>query len=507
MTDQPMATEQAPETPTPKSSLASVGKHTLIYAFGTVLNRIVAFVMLPLYTHQLTAADYGVLQLLGMTTDVISIVAGSRIAEGIYYLFHKEEDAASGREVLSTALICLSLSYAVCALIAGLLSVQISSLLFRTPDHALLVRVAATAFGFEGLLLVALNYLQLQNRSQFYVIVSAVKLFIQLTVNIVCLLVLHWGPVSILLGTLTANVVIGIWVSTLMVREVGIHFKKSAARALLAFGLPLVGTQVATFASTYGDRFFLQASGGPAVVGLYALSYQFGFVLVYFGFGPFFNVWQPTRFAIAKQADRDETYAKGFIFCNLILITSAVGIGLFVQDFLNVMTAPEYRAAGAIVPVILLAYLLQGWSDFQNLGILVKERTHLITVANWVCAGVSLIGYTVLIPRYLAWGAAFATLLAFLSRYLIIFYYSQRLWPVHLRWGPVLGQLGWAGALTALGYVLPHPGIIASVAIRVGLFGLYLAGMWYLRILSDSDRQLIAGIIRQPRSAFTLLRG
>lgn len=493
-------------TETPKTSLASVGRHTLIYAFGTVLNRIVAFIMLPLYTHQLTVSDYGVLQLLGMTTDVISIVAGSRIAEGIYYLFHKEDDPAKGRQVLSTALICLSVSFAICALLAGVFSAGISSLLFRTPEHSMLVKVTAAAFGFEGLLLVSMNYLQLKNRSQFYVMVSAVKLFIQLSVNIVLLVVLHMGPVAILIGTLTANVIVAIWVAVLMVREIGFHFSKTAARGLLAFGLPLVGTQVATFVSTYGDRFFLQASANEAVVGLYALSYQFGFVLVYFGFGPFFSVWQPTRFAIAKRDDRNETYARAFILCNLVLITTGVGIELFVQDFLNVMTAEAYRSAGAIIPVILMAYLLQGWSDFQNLGIQIKERTHLITVANWVCAGVAVGGYLILIPKFLAWGAAFATLAAFLSRYLLILYFSQRLWPVHLRWTPVLRQLAWAIVVCGLGIVLPRPSVLSSVAIRVGLFGLYLAGLWYLGILSKSDRELIAGVVKSPRTALTLLR-
>jgi O-antigen/teichoic acid export membrane protein len=494
-------------TEKPKSELASVGRHTLIYAFGTVLNRVVAFIMLPLYTHQLSVADYGVLQLLGMTTDVISIVAGSRIAEGIYYLFHKEDDPARGREVLSTALICLSLSYALCATLAGVLSQPISTLLFRTPNHSMLVKVAATAFGFEGLLLVSMNYLQLKNRSQFYVMVSAVKLFIQLTVNIVLLVVLHMGPVAILIGTLSANVIIGIWLTAIMVREVGVKFSRPAARGLLAFGIPLVGTQIATFVSTYGDRFFLQASANEAVVGLYALSYQFGFVLVYFGFGPFFSVWQPTRFAIAKRDDRNETYARAFILCNLVLITTGVGIELFVQDFLNAMTAEAYHAAGAIIPVILVAYLLQGWSDFQNLGIQVKERTHLITVANWVCAGVAIAGYLILIPKFLAWGAAYATLAAFLSRYLLILYFSQRLWPVHLRWTPVLRQLAWAVVVCGLGVLLPRPTLVGSVAIRVGLFGLYLAGMWYLGILSSSDRELIAGVVRSPRSALALLRG
>ena len=123
-----------------------------------------------------------------------------------------------------------------------------------------------------------------------------------------------------------------------------------------------------------------------------------------------------------------------------------------------------------------------------------------------MCAGVAVGGYLILIPKFLAWGAAFATLAAFLSRYLLILYFSQRLWPVHLRWTPVLRQLAWAIVVCGLGIVLPRPSVLSSVAIRVGLFGLYLAGLWYLGILSKSDRELIAGVVKSPRTALTLLR-
>src|SRR4030095_17071590 len=92
-----------------------------------------------------------------------------------------------------------------------------------------------------------------------------------------------------------------------------------------------------------------------------------------------------------------------------VFISVAVGIALYVHDFIRVMSAPSFRPAADIVPVILLAYIFHGWTEHQNLGILIKERTERITWANWVAAAVALVGYVLLIPLLHGVGAALRT--------------------------------------------------------------------------------------------------
>src|SRR5438445_3530933 len=86
---------------------------------------------------------------------------------------------------------------------------------------------------------------------------------------------------------------------------------------------------------TFGDRYFLNKAGDAAVVGLYGLAYQFGFLLFALAWEPFNSIWEPARFAIARRADRDEVYARVFVYFNVYLITLTVGIALFAHDFLN----------------------------------------------------------------------------------------------------------------------------------------------------------------------------
>ena len=49
-------------------------RHSTTYAVSNFLSRIVSFVMIPVYTRFLSPYDYGVLELITVTINVLSIV-------------------------------------------------------------------------------------------------------------------------------------------------------------------------------------------------------------------------------------------------------------------------------------------------------------------------------------------------------------------------------------------------------------------------------------------------
>jgi O-antigen/teichoic acid export membrane protein len=479
--------------------MSRIGRHGLIYGAGILLSKIVAFIMLPVYTRFLTPADYGVLQLIQMVLEVVSIAAGSRLGAGIFRFYHKAETADERRAVLSTALLVLVTSYCVATAAMFLLAPGIARVALNGAEDVALVRIAGMGLAFEGLLLVPLAYLRVRDRSMFYVTLMSGKLLLQVTLNIVFVVYHGLGAKGVLLSTLVANVLTGSGLTVYLVRDIGLRFSGPAARQLLRFGLPFVVTQVATFILTFGDRFFLKRVSDASTVGLYALAYQFGFLLAMLSEVPFSMVWEPARFEIAKRPDRDELYARGFVYFNVILLTIAVCIALFVGDLLAVMAAPAFHSARDLVPIILIAYILQSWTLMHDIGIQVRERTEFITLATWAGAIVALVGYALLIPRFLGLGAAIATVISFAVRECAVYRVSQRLWPVQYRWGPVLRATLLAGMAGVIGVLLPRPNLWASLLMRLLVLAAYVGGLWYVGVLSADDRRAVKRFIRSHR--------
>jgi O-antigen/teichoic acid export membrane protein len=485
-----------PESP-PQVRMTAVGRHAIVYGIGNILGKAVSFVMLPIYTRYLTPADYGVIALVEMTLDVISILAGAQIALGIFRYYHKAGTTSERNAVVSTALIALGFSYAMVGVTAFVAAVPLSHLVFRTTANASVLRVAALSFTAQSLVLVPLAYARMRDRSKLVVGANATKLVISVALNIVFVVVLAKGVMGVFLSNLCASAIIGVAMTGWLISQVGIKWSGPAVRDLMRYGLPLLGMKVATFIATFADRYFLQAVGSESVVGLYNLSYQFGFLMLFIGFSPINQVWEPKRFEIVAGPNPDQALSAGFRLVNVVLLTTGVGIVLFVGDVLHVMATPPFYAAATIVPIIVVAYVLQGWASTQDIGLLVTERTGLLMAVNWVSATVALAGYAVLIPRYFGLGAAVATLVSFLVRFVLTYVVSQRLFYVRYEWTPVLRVCALAVLVCGIALSLPAFRVVPSIGIHLALLVVYMLLVWRSGILKVTERKAALATARE----------
>lgn len=485
------------EQQTEPFTMGGVGRHTMVYGLGILMSKALSFLMLPIYTRYLTPTDYGIVGLIEITLDVIAIMGGSQLLMGIFRFYHKADREQQKHEVVATALLTLGLSYLTVAAVVILAAPLLSNLVFGSGIHANLIRIAGTALGFQSLLLVPLAYARVRDRSVLYVAANAVKLVIAAGLNVLFVVVLRMGPAGVFTSSAITGAIVGIGLTVWLVRSVGLHPTRAAARDLIRYGLPLVATQFATFIATFGDRFFLEKTAGTADVGIYSLAYQFGFLLAVVGYLPFAQVWGPKRFEIAGRPDRDDLLARGFIYANVLLLTTGVGIVLFVEPMLQIMSDPAFHGAARLVPVILVAYVFQSWAKTQDIGILVRERTGFMTIANWAAALAAVVGYALLIPRYHGWGAATATAVAFAVRYVLTYWFSQRLWHVEYRWGPVVRLLSIAGSVSAAGLLLPDVGLVPGLALRSALLAVYFAALWNAGVLSTAERGRLISMARR----------
>jgi O-antigen/teichoic acid export membrane protein len=485
-----------------------VARHTLVYAIGMIIGRAVSFLMLPIYTRFLTPADYGVMALVEMTLDFISIVAGARLALGLFRYYHKAETPDDRNDVVSTSFLLIAIMYTLVGGVAFLAAAPLSALVFGSGEHTILFRVAAVNVALGALSIIPFSLARVQDRSLLFVGMSLCKLALQITFVLLFLVVMGLGVLGVFLATLVANFTVGAVMTVWLFRRVRLSWTGGAARDLLRYGVPLMATQVATFATTFSDRFFLQAVADEAVVGLYNLAYQFGFIMVMLGYGPIEQIWGPKRFAVAKESNSDDILARGFLLINVVLISVAVAIALFVKDLLRVMATPEFHPAYQVVPLILTAYIFSSWSSIQDIGVLIREKTKYIAIANFVVAAVAICGFFIFVPRFLQWGAAGVTVVAFALQFALVYWFSQRLWRVRYRWRPVLILVAWAATIILVGILLPEMKIVSSVLLRSGLGLIFLGGIWFLPILGAEDKQVGVTLatslltrVRAPRPA------
>ena len=133
----------------------------------------------------------------------------------------------------------------------------------------------------------------------------------------------------------------------------------------------LFGEPVGRFA----DRYFLNYYRDLSEVGVYALAYKFGFLLMMFPVSPLMSIWMVQRFELAGKEGYERIANQFLSWLVVITVSAGLVICLTVRDVLTVMSASAFWAAAGVVPIIVFAYFLQACSDFFNFGILHKGET------------------------------------------------------------------------------------------------------------------------------------
>ena len=329
-----------------------------------------------------------------------------------------------------------------------------------------------------------LGFAQTIQRPLLYLWTSTGKLVLQLSLNILFIVVLKLGVVGLLWSTFITNLLLGAVMTAWLLRQTGIHFDRGILRELRRFGAPYQVTWAGAFILTFGDRFFLQAARGTAAVGLYALAYQFGFLLVQLGSTPFLSAWNPHRHELAKLArgERDRHYDTGFLYFNVLLFTMATALAVFIRPVISAMTTPTFHSAAHIVPVILLAYTAEAWADAFKFGIDISERTTLVTKATWATVVLVVILYATMIPLFGALGAAGATAAGSVFRAGLLYRWAQMQWPIAYSWRRPLLLLGISVIVSLIAFLLPPLPILGLFGAGAVLMAVFLG----LRLRVDS---------------------
>ncbi len=479
------------------TSFRRLGKNTLVYSAASIVGRLVSVIMLPVYTRYLTPSDYGLLQLLDITVEVTALLFSAGIRSGLQRFYFKAATEDERNRVISTTFFLeLGLSLAGTLALLALANV-VHRVVLVGAGSTDLVRIAAINFTLATLTFVPLTLLTIEQRATVLTVVTLAKLAVQVTLNIYFLAFRHLGVESILLSTTIASSLLGIGLVAWMLGRTGIRVSRAIVHDLRRFGVPYQISTAAAFILTFGDRFFLAHYSGAAEVGLYGLAYQFGFLLYMVGSGPFLSTWMPQRYEVASRPreERDASYARGFLYFNLILMTAALGIVVFVRPAIAMLTRSDYHSAALLVPIIVAAYVLQGWGEAVKFGIDITERTKLYTAASWIATAVVLVGYAVLIPPYGGYGAAFATLIAFAVRLAFSFYWSQKVFPVSYSWGRPILLTAISVAVAVPAVVLPLTRASSGFALGTVLMLVYAALTWQF-VLDDTHRLGVLEVVR-----------
>jgi O-antigen/teichoic acid export membrane protein len=421
-----------------------------------VFTNVVNFLLVPLYTTYLGAADYGVLALLLLFSTVAKILFRMGLDGGFFRVHYDLEDEVQKRRLAGTVALFAAASSTALFLLIALLAGPLTGLLFhdQAPPRRFVVLAAAdvwlSAFAF-----VPLGLLRIQDRPGLFSTYSAVRHTLNTVLKVVLVMRGH-GVEGILSSDAIATGLFSLGLLPILRRGATWSFDSALLREVVGFGLPKVPHGVLVQVLNLADRRILDLFVSRAEVGIYQMGYTFG-TGVKFALSAFEPAWQPFVYARIKEADAPRTLARVAVVAFAAFVGSGLVFAVLAPELLRIMTRnPAFWAAAPVVPVVTLAYVLHGAFLLGSVGIAIQKRARYYPLITAAAAATNVAMNFALVPRFGILGAAWATALAYGVMALLGIRISQRLYPLPVDWSRVAGTILAAGAAYSLSLLAPQ---------------------------------------------------
>ena len=434
---------------------------TIIYTIGSVFNRLLPFLLLPIYTLYFPPAEYGIFSLVYSFWFFVSVFYLYGMETAFQKLFLEAKDEESKKKIYSSTLILIFSTSVIFSVIIYFLSDTIASKITGSPANGYLIRLLAFILVADSMYRFPMILINSIQRSKLYSFLNSIAVIINVAVNIVLIVVYKQGIEAIFYSYLVSYTFLFVislvssakyFIAAISRATVSLLLKN--AHLFLYYGIFLISIDLI-------DRFILEYFKGSAEVGIYSASYRIGIVmnLVITGFKV---AWTPFFMNMKGEEGNREIFSKVFTyFCYGGLVIFLL-FSLLADDLVKINVAgytllnEKYWSGLIIIPYILLAYLFSGLylnltvaSFFQN------KIKYLIISSGAGCVSNIALNF-MLIPQFSIIGAAVSTMISYFIMFIVLYYFSQKIYRINYEWGFILKAATITLVLFVINIYIPH---------------------------------------------------
>src|SRR3954447_22132952 len=357
------------------------GRHSAIYGLGGLVSRILATLLLPLYTHYLPPGSYGRVELVTAATAVLAIFLQMGISSAFFRFYFDAKEHAEKLTVIRTSF-WFTMGMATLGLVLGVVFAVPIAHVLGLGGHASLVRAGAVGLWAQT------NYQQLtalfrvEERSTQYAMASVANVLITVAAMVLFVAVFQWGAIGLIVGNFTGTLCVYLVLLGYRREQLGLEFDRQLFRRMQHFGMPLVPSALAPWTINFIDREFVVHYKDAAEVGVYSAAIKIAGVIT-FVMVAFRTAWPAFAYSIEDDRDAKRTYS--FVLTYLLTFASwvSLALGALAPWWVQILTDPAYQRAEKGVALLAFAGAIYAGYTVLAIGSGRARKTQF----NWVVTG------------------------------------------------------------------------------------------------------------------------
>jgi len=476
-----------------------LSQQTLIYGLGDVIIKAIAFILIPLYTRKLALIEYGELALLQAIEVALPIILSFGFNSAILKVVNDYESESEKKQVISTALIFIFMTALPVVVLLIAFSRQLALLIeFSSIDkYTLYLQMTFGTVFFNLFRLIALAVLRVYERGIAFSVINIIHFTTLVGLNILNVAILDKKLAGVIQSSFFTSIIIGVLVTIAIFRRLSFSFSRKNLKELFSFGLPLVPGGLANWTLTLADHYLLKFISDAEQVALYNIGLKFGMIVNMLLVHPFRTAWLPFIFSIQHDKHAKRIYATTFTYYMVLGLLLCLFLSVLAREIVTLAAAEKYLPGYRVIPLIAISYLFYGIYYTVDVGVLLTAKTGIYAIISWIGAMLDLVLAFVLIPPLGMMGAGLAKLLSFLALAVIMYFFSQRFYPIKYETRRISRVIIFAGVIYISSLFVQFDFIGLNIAVKLMLILLFPIALVISGFFTTKEKEIALNFIKK----------
>jgi len=411
--------------------LTTIFKDTAIYGLSSIIGRFLNYLLVPLYTAQLSAASggYGVITNIYAYTALVMVLLTFGM-ETTYFRFTNKTHTNS-QTVYSTTLISVGSISLLFAIVVLLFLTPLSQVM-GYGDHPEYVGVMAVTVAIDAFLCIPFAHLRQQKKAMKFAALKLLNIIVSILLNVIYFAWLDGKDVGY---AFYINLFCTAMLAVCLITEyTGFRWRLDTQllRTMLSYSWPILVLGIAGILNQTADKmlfpYIYKGEDMQAQLGIYGACSKIAMIMAMIT-QAFRFAYEPIVFAGVKDKDSHEMYAKAmkyFIIFTLLAFLMVVGY----MDILKYIIGRDYWTGLRVVPIVMAAEIMMG--VYFNLSFWYKliDKTIWGAIFSGIGCAILLAVNVIFVPKYgfmaCAWGGFAGYGVAMLISYVV----GQKYYPI-----------------------------------------------------------------------------
>ena len=412
--------------------LTTIFKDTAIYGLSSIIGRFLNYLLVPLYTAQLSAASGGY----GIITNIYAYVALAMVLltfgmETTYFRFTNKTHTDS-QTVYGTTLITVGSVSLVFAVLVLLLLSPVSQLM-GYGDHPEYVGVMAVTVAIDAFLCIPFAHLRQQKKALKFAALKLLNIAVSILLNLIYFYFMDGKDVGY---AFYINLVCTVMLAVCLITEyTGFRWKLDTKllKNMLSYSWPILVLGVAGILNQTADKmlfpYIYEGSDMREQLGIYGACSKIAMIMAMIT-QAFRFAYEPIVFAGVKDKDQHEMYEKAMKYFIIFTLLAFLVVVAYLE-VLKFIIGADYWVGLEVVPIVMAAEIMMG--IYFNLSFWYKiiDKTIWGAIFSGIGCAVLLAVNIIFVPKYGYMACAWGGFAGYGVAMLVSYFVGQKYYPLN----------------------------------------------------------------------------